>query len=282
MTLTATVRAARGLILCCVYNGLRLTLRCASDGTTPLLTPLLCSLECLTNVVWLRMCTTGDLDLVLSTGKANSGHSPNQLWLQVNGIFVEQATSAIAQAKASWSDAIALGDLDNDGDLDVLLGDKQGGNQLYFWQHCGMGVHEPGTGNACKACPINSVQAALTDARCMECPEHMVRNASGVCAPCPPGLERFAGAPQCGKCLAGWHQPLLGTKCAPCSPGEFSEFAGSVLCFKCALGSFAAGHGQQTCDACDAGSFSSAPGALYCTPCPLGEEVYGRTLTTDH
>jgi hypothetical protein len=88
----------------------------------------------------------GDLDAVLANGPGNTDYAgePNSVWLNDgHGRVAHSGQRLIASQKSSWDDshAVVLGDLDGDGDLDVVFGNAiQSPNTV--WMNDGTGRFE--------------------------------------------------------------------------------------------------------------------------------------------
>jgi len=72
----------------------------------------------------------GDLDLVCGNGESTGGQ-PNTLYLNEGGASVFSLTEAPWQAEEAVTQAVALGDMDGDGALDLVCG-NDGHNRVYL------------------------------------------------------------------------------------------------------------------------------------------------------
>jgi uncharacterized repeat protein (TIGR01451 family) len=69
----------------------------------------------------------GDLDVYVATGRLYAAQ-PDEIWFNNGNGFFTDSGQYIANA---WTDGIALGDLDSDGDLDAYIG-NDGFNEIWF------------------------------------------------------------------------------------------------------------------------------------------------------
>lgn len=70
-----------------------------------------------TSAIWTDADDDGALDLMVTYE-----WGPVRWWRQVDGRFVDQTQAARLDAQAGWFNSITAGDVDNDGDLDYLVG----------------------------------------------------------------------------------------------------------------------------------------------------------------
>ena len=156
----------------------------------------------------------------------------NQIF-QNHGGGVFTAVSGAFISGTSESMSVAWADLDNDGDMDALIGNNAAAsgvlNEVYLFTHCSGAFARLGTSQACIDIPAHSRRGAYAD-QAFECAEHTTR--FGVlteCAQCAPGFQRPLGELTCSKCSVGYAQSNgEGTSCIACDPGTYSNFNGCV------------------------------------------------------
>ena len=166
----------------------------------------------------------GRLDLFIANNRGNQQASPNMLYKNMgNAIFVEVTGTSITESAARTNDA-AFADIDNDGDLDIIVANHGSINKLHMFTHCDALNARLGRSHACASIPEYARRAANSD-QSIECPPHFTRFAVLTeCQPCAPGFERMLGALSCSKCPMGMSQSLgEGTQCVSCSPGTYSN-----------------------------------------------------------
>ena len=74
----------------------------------------------------------GDLDAVVGNSASPSAGSPNRLYFNDGfGVFTDATAARLPFHAANNTTAIALGDVDGDGDLDAILGNLAAQNRLY-------------------------------------------------------------------------------------------------------------------------------------------------------
>ena len=201
----------------------------------------------------------GDLDLIVAKKK-----SPNELWINNgSGVFNSRSTfevnadgnSLTSEELGTATTAVALGDADGDGRLDVLVGNSGSANQLLLQQSDGSFVAAPdfaggsaetssvafgdidgdgeldllvGNGGAngganellmLTHCPNGGAQLHAGSS-CFACPPSMGKSSPSVCLECIPdfvseGTDGTSG-PGCRKACVLAQRPLGSDFCVEC------------------------------------------------------------------
>lgn len=225
----------------------------------------------------------GDVDLVFAKSSAYS-----EIFLNTKGTLQRSGITSTGTTEfygvdnslastISYLTSISGGDIDNDGDLDLIASSSSGqsnGRGLIsslgpfclcrcsrrlnphaeLNPHAGVVAHMahfcPKGGRAdngaCFTCPSFSVRDALGD-RCEECAANFVSDAGGTtCVPCPAGQDRALGLNECVACPIGKSTPGAGATCTDCQPGSYADTTGLKQCPLCAVGSYQPTAGTAT------------------------------------
>ncbi|MCB0193206.1 MAG: VCBS repeat-containing protein [Anaerolineae bacterium] len=106
----------------------------AADDQTPILELMWTSNDTdrSLDAAWGDVDSDGDLDLAVANWSTNSTDegAPNKLYLNVNGVLQPDATWVSTEAEQSH--AVAWGDVDGDGDLDLAVANRGSPNHLYL------------------------------------------------------------------------------------------------------------------------------------------------------
>ena len=126
------------------------------------------------------------------------------------------SASSVADSLTN-TNAVAMGDLDNDGDLEILIGNEGRPDEAYFFEHCPNAVRI-GNGQGCISRPSFASRPLDSD-QAFECIEHTVGSAIlEQCTDCPPGFERALGGHVCSPCPFGYAQTNgVATACQRCA-----------------------------------------------------------------
>ena len=241
----------------------------------------------------------GDVDFVLGETSHDNGFAKRTFLNNGRGAFTEVDLGY--RTKDSYTTALALVDLDGDGDLEVLeanspINSMYGESRILYAclppfapSCCIYLLHllraltgtrdaqammkfvvcderdtarSTAYGSGClQACPSFATRGAPNLDVCIECPIHTVRSTDGGCVGCPPGEDR----------------PLGENACDKCTPGS-ATLGNSVGCTSCKTGFFAASNGSVSCTICAGGSYQDTVGSASCAPCPAGSYcVQGAT-----
>lgn len=169
--------------------------------------------------------------------------------------------------KDLW-DFATLADIDNDGDLDVIINLGRGNIQVYAADFCLGGAMGPS--GACYTCPAFAARGAIANT-CTECAAHYARGTT-TCEACPSGSDRqLSGASQyqCNECAPGSSSPGDGNPCELCPRGTIAATSGSVKCTPCPPGTATNLTGGTICPDCPAGTYCEEGWALP-RPCAAG------------
>lgn len=143
---------------------------------------------------------------------------------------------------------------------------------------CTRGRYAGGAATTCVDCALGYFSTDDGATNCTACGYRQFtrRPGSVECESCDPGFvsARADGAngtgpaTGCSRCAKGYAQ--LDDACAPCGPGNFSDFEGATRCSICPSGKYSNGYANEVCTVCDGGSISQKEGALTCDPCLSG------------
>jgi len=185
---------------------------------------------------------------------------------------------------------IAVGDLDKDGVLEVIIMNQKSSAQVVFYSSCPRGGAQLHSRSWCFHCPNYMGRPTFLDhevSACLECmPDYMQQTGIGEqCSkyPCP-YEERQLGNKDCKRCGSGkYHDSHLVReeinetsweleRCVKCPTGNTAN--GSVLvidrCIPCKPGEYQDEEGQSSCKQCSPGKFQPTRGQAECEDCALG------------
>ena len=236
------------------------------------------------------MCTSAE-----STAHAFRPHLlPQNKLLYNDGSGAFSVDTTFPDGGAVNTYAVAFGDVDDDGDLDVFIGDGIGSNgeanELLLYQQCPTTGAKLHSGSACFACPSFM---GLEKGICLEClPDS---NSEGTVTGSQTCLDSFAcvlgqrpiGTDSCVACrdIPGtWYNTGLAprtasnptawasTKCTDCEAGRFAipTTGTGAVCLPCMPGKYADGTASTTCTSCPAGKYSEDVMSSSCDLCAVG------------
>jgi hypothetical protein len=199
----------------------------------------------------------------------NNFGDPNQLLLnQGDGTFKEAAD--MIPSDRLWTNSIAFADVNNDGRLDIVIGNEGDGErtQILFFSDCSNGGAPLHGSSWCFPCPSFMGRSINWFSVCRECPpDHIQDESNGQCSPEPCSFfqERKLGEDTCTLCPDGSFynssvlrldsQPssFLQYRCAPCEGGTFHSNAIHAVAV-------------DQCSSCPP-RISSLPGSSTCSYC---------------
>ena len=146
------------------------------------------------------------------------------------GQFLSTGSTDSLSMMAKSVAGLALGDVDGDADVDVIILTASNQLEVHAADFCTPGGAF-GLG-ACYACPQFTVRSAFSNT-CIECPAHHVQASATSCAACPAGHDRAAGQLECQPCALGSATVGAGAACSPCEPGSMAAISGASVCSPC-------------------------------------------------
>ena len=121
-----------------------------------------------------------------------------------HGIFTLMSGVSVAESLAQ-ANVVMMADLDNDGDLEIIIGNDGRPDEAFFFEHCPAAVRI-GASQGCLSRPAYAQRPINTD-QSFECGEHRIGSAIlERCQDCPPGFERALGGQSCTPCAVGYAQ----------------------------------------------------------------------------
>jgi hypothetical protein len=240
----------------------------------------------------------GLLDVVI--GNFNQ---PNQVLINFgNGTFSETIPVTLPGGSSIRTRSIALGDVNGDGLLDIVIGNGGQDNQVLYYTACQNGGARLHPKSWCFKCPSTMGQE-LNSPFCQECMPDFTSGRGERCdIPCTLGERKF-GQDICMKCANGTfydnsferavknQQTLnrdrcvdcpIGTyannditavnKCLSCNPGFYQPNATASQCMQCLPGTYQPEFGKDSCLKCPTGGYCSNQSSLNggFTPCLPG------------
>ena len=190
----------------------------------------------------------GKLDVLVGNTRETNELHHNDGGGSFTAVFRKEPTSSFGDTRS-----VAFGDVDNDGDADILIGrhgSKGAANELYFFNSCAQGGNA--LGKSCYPCPGYTARIDPKIDICEECPAHQMGSPNG-CVPCPAGSSRLVGEYECSPAPIGYYSNAASNGPQKCEVGRFGDATGRTD-LKCS-GACAEGH------YCDEGSTTSMPAA---------------------
>ena len=206
-----------------------------------------------------------------------------------NRVFVTDTIVEDISGKFHTSD-VKIADLDNDGRLDIVIGDHESNNWIVPYSSCPNGGARLHHHSWCFRCPSFMGRVAVSNGAneysiCKECiPDHTKDSNVEKCSDNPDSLKsRNFGENNSVQCPDGtFYNAKLdrnehdeGTweadRCGKCPPGEYSKDVVAIdQCFKCLPGEYQALSGASGCETCEKGTYQPERGKTECEACPVG------------
>ena len=206
-----------------------------------------------------------------------------------NRVFVTDTIVEDISGKFHISD-VKIADLDNDGRLDIVIGDHVSNNWIVPFSSCPNGGARLHHHSWCFRCPSFMGKVAVSNgahkySTCKECiPDHTKDSNVEKCSDNPDPLRsRNFGENESIRCPDGtYYNDRLNRKehdegtweadrCGKCPPGEYSKDVVAIdQCFKCLPGEYQALSGASSCEKCEKGTYQPERGKTECEACPVG------------
>jgi len=245
--------------------------------------------------------TLGDMDgngaLDIVVGNANN---KNYVLLNPGGTFI--GTNVITvflpdgqldfKQEPLRTQNIALGDLDEDGNIEIIIANRNSNSQVVYYSSCpyaGAPLHGK---SWCFPCPTFMGRPAFLNheiSSCLECmPDYLQQTGAGEqCSPYPcANKERRLGETTCKSCGAGNYydasikrfeenpRSWQTSRCVECPTGTYANSSVSQTavnqCMQCNAGEHQPERGQASCISCPPGQYQPSKGQANCTACLLG------------
>jgi hypothetical protein len=214
---------------------------------------------------------------------AGNYNTPNQLLINSGDGTFSDSTTVTLPGGSQNTVSIALGDVNGDGLIDVVIGNNFEENQVLYYSVCRSGGARLHANSWCFNCPSFMGQA-LNSPFCQECIPDFVSGSGERCdLPCILG-ERKLGQDMCMKCADGtfydnsFQRSIENPeswdldRCVDCLNGTYAndEIAAVNQCFSCNPGFYQPNQAASQCIKCEDGSYQPSFGQASCISCAMG------------
>ncbi len=224
---------------------------------------------------------TGDsrLDIVAMAQRA-PGSNSHVIVMRNDGTGeFPQASGSAHSMNWFYGTGVQIGDLNDDGALDIAASLQNGSGSLGYAINGGGGTFPAAMTNIWTAGTFaitladlnNSGPGTLDVALGSPGGVTVFLNGTPTAAACAAGTYSTSGNEPCTPAGAGYFVATEGaTSQTPCPSGSYSDQTGSVSCTLAPPGSYAPGPGAQGSLLCAAGTYSASAGSAACTPADAG------------
>jgi hypothetical protein len=238
----------------------------------------------------------GWLDIIVGNALPDTsfvfGNDLGQNELLLNDRDGTFSTAVDLPGGTSATRSMAIGDINNDSLLDIVVGNSNEKNQFVPYLSCPNGGARLHSKSWCYRCPSFMGFISKKPSICRECmPDYMQRPGAldDQCGfddneKCARGRRKLGENNCSDRCPGGTYyksslkrlptdpSTWVDHRCTQCGKGTYSsdDFPALDKCFKCEPGTYQPNPGQNSCINCPAGKFQPEFGKEYCDSCKKG------------
>jgi hypothetical protein len=226
----------------------------------------------------------GLIDVVIGNPGQDNYYQPNLPLLNSGdddgGSLFSDVNTVLLPGDSDATRSIALGDVNGDGLIDVVIGNYSKENQVLYSLPCTNGGARLHSKSWCFKCP-SVMQQGLNSPFCRECIPDFTSDTGELCdVPCSLG-ERPFGQDMCMQCANGTYYDNLvqrsdnnpeswdRDRCVDCPTGIYAR-SGMEQCLDCRPGFRQPDKAASLCIECNAEDYEPAFGQAQCISCASG------------